>query len=151
MHICRFHFTLSAMVDLINSTLDQCIATWKRNCRLLRYSAKISNIRTIWEKMRTLWPRSFKRTSSLSNSTSLPLLRMSCWDRIIPVAITDLSSPSNTLTQHLQNKYFIKCRNALNQPIQQTNSNRSVAFGPFRITKCCVFYHRNETFFQKPK
>ena len=32
--------------------------------------------------MRTLWPRSFKRISSLSSSTSFPLLRTSCcWEK----------------------------------------------------------------------
>ena len=52
--------------------------TWKRNWRLFRYSAKMSSIRTIWEKMRTRWPRSLRRSSSLSSSSNFPLLRMRC-------------------------------------------------------------------------
>jgi len=48
--------------------------TWNGKCRSWRYSARMSSMRTIWEKMRTRCPLSRSRSSSLSSSISLPLL-----------------------------------------------------------------------------
>ena len=50
---------------------------WKLKCLSCRYSARISNIMTIWEKMSTRWPPSFKRHSNLSNKNNFPLPWMS--------------------------------------------------------------------------
>lgn len=55
------------------------ILTWKGNWRYLRYSARMSSILTICEKIRTLLPRSRRRISSLSRRISLPLLRIKCY------------------------------------------------------------------------
>lgn len=54
------------------------IVTWKGNWRYFRYSARMSSILTIWEKIRTLLPRSRRRISSLSRRISFPLLRIKC-------------------------------------------------------------------------
>lgn len=59
--------------------------TWNKNCRYFRYSARMSSIRTIWEKMSTRCPRSFSRTSSLSRRISFPLLRIRCCRKYISV------------------------------------------------------------------
>ena len=57
--------------------------TWKRNRRSWRYSANMSSIRTICEKIRTRWPVSFNLHSSLSSRNSFPLPRIRvCWKRI---------------------------------------------------------------------
>ena len=57
--------------------------TWKGNWRYFKYSASISNIRTIWEKIRTLLPRSLRRINSLSRRISFPLLRIKCYKETI--------------------------------------------------------------------
>ena len=51
--------------------------------RYFKYSASISNIRTIWEKIRTLLPRSLRRINSLSRRISFPLLRIKCYKETI--------------------------------------------------------------------
>ena len=57
--------------------------TWKRNRRSWRYSANMSSIRTICEKIRTRWPVSFNLHSSLSSRNSFPLPRIRvCWKGI---------------------------------------------------------------------
>ena len=57
--------------------------TWKRNRRSWRYSANMSSMRTICEKIRTRWPVSFNLHSSLSSRNSFPLPRIRvCWKRI---------------------------------------------------------------------
>ena len=62
--------------------------TWNRKRRCCRYSARMSSIRTICEKIRTLWPVSFNLHNSLSskNSLPLPLIRFwKIWHKILTV------------------------------------------------------------------
>lgn len=60
---------------------QKCYQTWKRNLLRCKYSAKISNMRTICEKIKTRWPVSFRRTSSLSSKKSFPLPRIRSWEK----------------------------------------------------------------------
>lgn len=61
---------------------------WNGKCRSCKYSARMSSIRTICEKINTRCPVSRKRISSLSNSTSLPDPRISCCEKRHSVQVT---------------------------------------------------------------
>jgi len=60
-----------------SSPLMEPSSRWKLKCLSCKYSARMSNIMTIWEKMSTRWPPSFKRHSNLSNKNNFPLPWMS--------------------------------------------------------------------------
>lgn len=101
---CEVHF--SSTVRQSRSTL----LTWNKNWRLFRYSARMSSIRTIWEKMSTRWPRSFSRTRSLSRSTSFPLLRIKCYrEHEIKIFLLLLFSPLTLLVKYLSSGQNIEC------------------------------------------
>jgi len=69
--------------------------TWKPNRLSCIYSARMSNIRTICEKMSTRCPASFNLSSSLSSRINLPLL------------FTNSCIPQNTSEYCIRHKPFV--------------------------------------------
>lgn len=55
--------------------------TWNWKCLSWRYSARMSSMRTIWQKIRTRCPLSRSLNSNLSSRISLPLLFTNNWTR----------------------------------------------------------------------
>lgn len=78
---CEFSALKWSKACLLISPLIPPSRRWNGKCLSCRYSARMSNIRTIWENIRTRWPVSLKRSKSLSNKTSFPDPRISCYGK----------------------------------------------------------------------